>query len=133
MDVWNMNEVKFSGAYRCVECWSEASLRETNANHFQAQFLQTKHGKARIDGLASHYCDVDGRLSVPAAMLGLSRKLLHFDGGATAMAGGSLFGMGLETAEIRFDVVGAPPTVPVNAGVEEVLEFVDYLLEQQSD
>jgi hypothetical protein len=133
MDVWNMNEVKFSGAYRCVECWSKDSLANTNVPHFQEQFLQTPHGKARIDGRPSQFCDPEEGLSVEASMLGLSRKILRFNGDPTAAAGGSLFGMGLRTAEIRFDVTGSPPTLPFDASVEEVLEFVDYLLEHPSN
>lgn len=121
MDVWNMNEVKFSGAYRCVECWSQASLRDTNANHFQRQFLQTDHGKARIDGLASQLCDrpadlcQDGNDSEAAAILGVSHKLLYFNGSLSAAAGSNLFGMGTESATVQYDPGTAPvPTAPAN-------------------
>ncbi|MHC5115098.1 MAG: hypothetical protein ACYTGP_11805 [Planctomycetota bacterium] len=59
-NVWNMNEVKFSGQHRCVTCWDQTLLSDYGApNHFRIEHLQTSHGKARIEGLQSQLCDVD--------------------------------------------------------------------------
>ena len=55
--VWNENEVKLSGAYRCVSCWDQTLLSEYGIpNHFMPAALQTAFGKARIDGIASALC-----------------------------------------------------------------------------
>ncbi|MCP5119171.1 MAG: hypothetical protein GY953_50870, partial [bacterium] len=63
-DVWNENEVKFSGAHRCVTCWDQTLLSAYDfPNHFLQFNLQTAVGMARIDGLASQDCDFDYDLS----------------------------------------------------------------------
>jgi hypothetical protein len=118
-DIWNMNEVKFSGTDRCITCWDQTLLGSYAVpNHFLIQNLQTSKGKARIDGLASQLCnvDVDGDgvddiVSEASSLLGVSAKLLTFDGGAAgrAASGTTLIGMGFETAEIQYDAQTEPP------------------------
>lgn len=124
--VWNMNEGKLSGAFRCITCWDQTLLANYGIpNHFLLLTLQTDHGKARVDGLASQLCDLDlhgpggpgtppdGILDVisrDAALLGLVSKHLNFDGGASyAAAGTNMFGLGTENAVILYDPEGAPP------------------------
>ncbi|MCP3905544.1 MAG: hypothetical protein GY715_18110 [Planctomycetes bacterium] len=112
IDVWNMNEVKFSGAHRCITCWDQTTLDQYEIpNHFLMQNLQTDHGKARIDGQQSQVCDVDvdpddgifppadpcnpviggvgeeshhpdDVVSMDVALLGVVARLLTYDGGA---------------------------------------------------
>jgi hypothetical protein len=120
MDVWNQNEVKFSGAYRCIECWDQFSISDTGAQHMNRFFLQTDVGKTRIDGLASQLCDRPetdcdgGNDSEAAAILGVAHKLIDING-SYAEAGGNLFGMGTENALIQYDPGTAPvPTGPAN-------------------
>ena len=110
-DVWNQNETKLSGAYRCITCWDQTLLSNYGIpNHFLIQTLQTNHGKARIDGQMSQMCDTADVTSEPAAILGLSFKLLRIDGGADwAASGTNMFGMGFEDAVIEYDVLGPPP------------------------
>lgn len=136
-DVWNMNEVKFSGAYRCITCWDQTLLRNYGIpNHFLLGNLQTAVGKARIDGQRSFLCDVDfdpannnffpfppgpgdaidprDVVSEDAAILGVIAKHLTFDGGlAFAAAGTNVYGMGVESALIQYDTLAAPPETPV--------------------
>jgi hypothetical protein len=110
-DVWNENEVKFSGAYRCVTCWDQTLLSFYGIpNHFLLVTLQTNFGKARIDGLASQLC---GPTSVDAALLGVVATMLSFDGnGDAGAAGTNLTGMGTEAAAIQWDTLGPPPEAP---------------------
>ncbi|MCP3905542.1 MAG: hypothetical protein GY715_18100 [Planctomycetes bacterium] len=136
-DVWNMNEVKFSGAHRCVTCWDQRLFSDyEQPNHFLLQNLQTDHGKARIDGLESQYCDVDvdpndgvfppadpadpqpgeshhpdDVVSFDAPLLGVVARHLSFEGGSKhGAAAVSLAGMGHDdTGTFRYDMVGAPP------------------------
>ncbi|MBT8484031.1 MAG: hypothetical protein HKO59_05960 [Phycisphaerales bacterium] len=123
-NVWNMNEVKFSGADRCITCWDQTLLSMYDLpNHFLLQNLQTDHGKARVDGLQSQVCDVDFDLgdqlplgadprdivSEAAALTGVVARLLTFDGGLDfAAAGTNLVGMGTENATIQYDTLGSP-------------------------
>jgi hypothetical protein len=131
-DIWNMNEVKFSGTYRCITCWDQTLLRHYEIpNHFLVEHLQTDHGKARLDGVASPaVCEG----SDAAALLGVTARFLAIDGGVDfATAGTNLQGMGTESAEIHYDVVGPPPPgtpafLPANATKRELEEFVDDML-----
>jgi len=116
--VWNQNETKLSGAFRCITCWDQTLLSSYGTpNHFFLNTLQTDHGKARVDGLASFLCDVDvdgdGVLDVvsqPASLLGIVAKLMSIDAGSDyAAAGSNMFGMGTENAVIQYDPEGAPP------------------------
>ncbi len=58
-DIWNQNEVRFSGTHRCIWCWDQTLLSKYTdvANHFLRGNLQTDKGKARIDGVQSDVCD----------------------------------------------------------------------------
>jgi hypothetical protein len=110
IDVWNENELKLSGAFRCVTCWDQTLLSDYGVpNHFLIQTLQTDHGKARIDGVASQECEG----SVDSALLGVAAKMLSFDLGASFdNAGANLVGLGTENAVIQYDIVGPPPENP---------------------
>jgi hypothetical protein len=109
-DVWNMNEVKLSGAYRCITCWDQTLLSNYGIpNHFFIQTLQTAHGKARIDGLASQLCPG----SIDAALVGIAVKKLAFDFDIDFDdAATNLVGMGEQAAVIRYDVLVPPPEAP---------------------
>jgi titin len=123
--VWNENETKFSGTHRCVTCWDQTLLsRYAAPNHFLHPFLQTDHGKARIEGEASVVCDVlddpatpqdESVTSVDAPLLGVAARQLRIMGmgaGGRPAAGTNLFGLGVDTsAAIRFDpsAGGGPP------------------------
>jgi hypothetical protein len=109
--VWNQWEAQFSGTHRCITCWDQTLLSFYDSpNHFFIEFLQTNHGKARIEGEAAA-AECPG--SVDAALLGVAARHLVFDGGGRyAAAGGNLIGMGKEEAEILYDVVQPPPPLP---------------------
>ncbi|MBX3374147.1 MAG: hypothetical protein KF817_09945 [Phycisphaeraceae bacterium] len=111
-DVWNENEVKFSGAYRCIICWDQTLLSDYGIpNHFSVAALQTNHGKARIDGVASPLCDnlpYGGDVSVATSLLGISARMLEIDG-KYAAAASNLVGMGQENATILYFPGSNPP------------------------
>ena len=59
-DIWDMNEFKKSGTYRCVTCWDQTLLGDYGVpNNFLIENLWTDKGKARITGQASQLCDLD--------------------------------------------------------------------------
>ena len=115
--IWNENETKFSGTHRCITCWDQTLISQyaDPPNSFSRMFLQTDHGKARIDGHAApDQCDGDGVTSIEAPLLGVYARWLAIDGtvpdGVNAAAGGNLIGLGTDdTAEIKYDPSGAPP------------------------
>ena len=115
-DIWNMNEVRFSGTNRCISCWDQTLLSKyaVVANHFMRSNLQTDKGKARIDGVRSNVCeenpgacdefnkcndgffqcrhdifDFDGLpfdCTKNDPLLGVSAKILSFSGASTGTA-----------------------------------------------
>jgi len=136
-DIWNQWESHFSGTHRCITCWDQTLLGLYDSpNHFPLQFLQTDHGKARIEGEASAGECPD---STDAALLGVAARQLIFDGGLDyAAAGSNLIGMGKESAEILFDVQGPPPPSPSPPGLaldreQEVAGSDPWPLEGRSD
>jgi len=110
-DVWNENEVKFSGAYRCVTCWDQTLLDDYGVpNHFLLYTLQSSAGKARIDGIASPLCEG----SVDAAMLGVMNRKVDAIPAEPCYAdtAAGLIGMGEQSAVLRFAPVSDPPESP---------------------
>jgi hypothetical protein len=151
-DIWNMNEVKFSGTHRCVTCWDQTLLSRYDApNHFNVAHLQTQHGKARIDGHASAVCNVlddpdtpedESVVSQAASILGVAARLLAFDGGAAFGATGySLVGMGTQAGTVRYDVITAPPEAeadglalpPMRPTNDELIDFIDSVLHERKN
>ena len=57
-EIWNENEVKFSGTTHCFEGMGWVDLADLNGptNHFRRQFLGTDSGKARLDTIANPSC-----------------------------------------------------------------------------
>ena len=108
-DIWNENEVKFSGTERCITCWDQKLLGLYDPpNHFSRWTLQTNAGRARIDGLGSTV--VCGPNAVDAPMLGTAMKLLSFNDGADLdLAGTNLAGAGYEAGFILYDPLPPPP------------------------
>lgn len=110
-DIWNSNEVRFSGTERCITCWDQTLIGDYEApNNMLRQNLQTDKGKARIDGLGSTVCP----LSVDAALVGLEAKIIRFAPiesmpGNLAVAGSNLVGQGEDTsAAIKYDIIEGP-------------------------
>ncbi|MGD2108248.1 MAG: hypothetical protein PVI86_02530 [Phycisphaerae bacterium] len=110
-DIWNQNEVHFSGTERCITCWDQTLLDIYTTfgipNHFRVEFLQTDRGKARIQGLGSQVCDTDTRVSEEAALLGMSLKLLQFEQKA-GRTGVPMSIQGYESGNLSYDVIEPP-------------------------
>ena len=104
-DIWNQNEVSFSGAEYCFTKWDQ-SLLSSVGGHFLVENLQTNKGRARIDGIGSEV--VCGPDSADYTILGVAAKVLTFDGVNVAMAGSNLYGSGTECTAILYDVPEPP-------------------------
>jgi len=119
-DIWNENEIRFSGTERCVTCWDSALLKSYTTlgipNHFLLSNLHTRTGRARVDGVESVVCHD----SIGAAMLGVVHELLRFPFNGKdewimldrttriEKAGVELTGQGDEVAQILYDIVEPP-------------------------
>ncbi|HCD30098.1 MAG TPA: hypothetical protein DEQ73_05805, partial [Phycisphaerales bacterium] len=60
-EIWNSDEVKFSGTSRCVECAAMDSLdswSDSAVNFFRSGSLGTQFGKARLSTQANGACDI---------------------------------------------------------------------------
>jgi len=65
-DIWNANETKYTGAYRCLKCWYEGILERINAqppngagyggDKFTYNSLKTWVARFRVQGVASTVC-----------------------------------------------------------------------------
>jgi len=104
-EIWNQNEVSFSGQRYCFTKWNQ-SLLSSKGGHFLVQNLQTNRGRARIDGVRSPV--VCGPSSGAYSLLGLAAKVLRFANGDVATAGTNLVGVGTESATIRYDLWSEP-------------------------
>jgi hypothetical protein len=118
-DIWNQNEVRFSGTERCITCWDSTLLAFYTGfqapNHFMARNIQTRSGRARIEGMASSVCDSATVTSRDAPLLGVMQRLLRFPGGGSAKSGQVIGGQGDEAARILYDII-APPAEARSGG-----------------
>jgi len=104
IDVWNMNEVRFSETTRCVTLWDQCLLRDYGIpNHFLRANLHTDRGKARIEGVGSTACPG----SVNAPLCGVSVKRLQFPSG-TEHAANPVGGQGFAPGGVLYDVTSPP-------------------------
>ena len=123
-DIWNQNEVRFSGTERCITCWDQTLLSAyEDPNHFLVAHLQTNKGRARIDGLASPVCDTYNQPGQPDVISELTpllavtfRRMVFTPGGDRDSAGTALGGAGIEMGLIQYDPVPPPPEVNGDGG-----------------
>ena len=108
-DIWNMNEVKFSGTEYCAWSWDETLMSQINPpNHFLLSALQTNKGQARINGVQSDVVCGPETESEDVPLLGVAAKMLVF-GDDHGMAGMPLVGFGTEEGWIGTSGVGSLP------------------------
>ncbi|MBW1982653.1 MAG: hypothetical protein JRJ12_15690, partial [Deltaproteobacteria bacterium] len=69
-NIWNNDEVKYTGAYACMKCWYESFLSDLNAGAYQGvangsekffyKNLHTETGRMRVQGIPSTVCPETG-------------------------------------------------------------------------
>jgi hypothetical protein len=126
-DIWNEDEVRFSGTDRCITCWDQTLLKNYDVpNHFLIESLHTARAKARVKGMASTNCpfSVDSpllgvimrKLSFVELTRGSDQTALEF---ATARSAVTLRGQGLSDAVILNDIIARPQEAQIDeAGYE---------------
>ncbi len=105
-DIWNANEVRFSGTKRCIICWDQTLLsRYGFPNHFLLGNLHTDKGRARIDGVASTVCR-----SGATPLLAVAVRELSFGGCREVSMRSAVtpIGIGSESARILYDIIRPP-------------------------
>ena len=98
-EIWNENEVKFSGTSRCVSCIESSSLADWSdsaVNFFRSSSLGTALGKARLSTEANASC---GSTDNPSS----ERAFFASSGGS-----GSVAGTGSRTATITYELESEP-------------------------
>jgi hypothetical protein len=119
-DIWNQNEVRFSGTEKCITCWDQTLLSMYNEpNQLTINVLGTDVAKARIDGMGSTQCP----FSVDAAILGVASKRIRMAcpppvGGGIAEAGRNLVGQGSQSATILWDIIAGPQQAQDGVGFD---------------
>ena len=98
-EIWNSNEVKFSGTSRCVSCIESAGLSDwsdSSVNFFRASSLGTALGKARLSTEANASCGSDDNPSSERAFM------------ASSAGNGSVAGTGSRSATITYELESEP-------------------------
>jgi hypothetical protein len=104
-DVWNEDEVKFTGAFECSDGWHETQLAgdlDAGAGTFSLESLGTPAARFRVQGVTSSQCP-DARATGTLAVQ--SYRML----GGTVSAGTTLAGAGKSVGSIRWDPAGVVP------------------------
>jgi hypothetical protein len=103
-EIWNSDEVKFSGTSRCVACSASADLdswSDSAVNFFRHSNLGTDYGKARLSTEANGACDImddDGEVSNPSE----ERAFM------ASVSAGSAAGTGSRSATITYELTSEP-------------------------
>ncbi|MCG3127762.1 MAG: hypothetical protein CHACPFDD_02634 [Phycisphaerae bacterium] len=101
-DVWNQNEVKFTGMRNCILSWDERLVSTISSpNYFLRTLLQTNAGKARIDGIKGSACGNDPNQNFAAPLIGVAFRIIDFTNGGIDRSGAHLVGEGEEVGCIN--------------------------------
>jgi hypothetical protein len=128
-DVWNENETKYTGAYRCIKCWFEGELNEIGvyvsgngygfgSDKFTLAGLHTFLARFRVTGVASPVCTgkilgCAGVTQVNTPLLGVLYHDVRFDGAPEFMIGTTPHTAGADgTGFVLWDAAGGSPEAP---------------------
>jgi hypothetical protein len=124
-DIWNENETKFTGAYRCIKCWYEGFLDEIGAPYgyggdkFTYFVLKTYAARFRVTGVASSVCV--NKFKTPDTIYAPGKD--KCTGGQVASP---LLGVMLYAEPFYTTVSDLGPPLPDNLGPPLVLPFAGY-------
>jgi hypothetical protein len=130
-DVWNEDEVKFTGAFECADTWHEtvfapstlfptttqntASLGhgwiDSAAQNFQQSTLQSFSARYRVQGVKSAQCETPTRLTQAIGLIGVQSSSISVNAGVppSDMVGTTLAAAGKFTGKIVWDPEGITP------------------------
>ena len=108
-EIWNSNEVKFSGTSACVECSDMSGLSswsDSAVNFFRGSSLGTAYGKARLSTEANGACDIvkyeEG--SNDPIVINPSEERAFM----ASISAGSAAGTGTRSATITYELTSEP-------------------------
>jgi hypothetical protein len=115
-DIWNEDEIKFTGAYECSDSWHEtefnATATPTNggpidaaAQNFDAQTLGTYAARYRVQGVKSTQCEATGRTTQAVGVVAVQSSALAIGD----FVGTTLAAAGKFTGKIVWNPEGAVP------------------------
>jgi hypothetical protein len=110
-DVWNSDEVKFTGAYDCADSWHETSLGtdvDAGSESFSFANVGTFAARYRVQGVKSTQCPGSEAIGLVAV-----QSSLHTFGAALDTTGTTLQGAGKYSGRITWDVSGAVPEATI--------------------
>lgn len=113
--VWNEYEVKYTGAYHCMNSWHEMYLRDgqggvqVGGNNFMYSHLQTPSARFKVAGVASNRCQQFTPRTQSVGLVGITAADIYFSGGRKAVAGTNLNGAGTKAGLILWDPAGDVP------------------------
>jgi hypothetical protein len=118
-DIWNEDEVKFTGAFECADSWHEVVLDEADDNppiidsaaqNFDRATLGTYAARMRIQGVKSAQCEAPGRITQAVGILAVhSAEVEPVPDQETDMIGTTLAAAGKFTGKIVWDPEGVVP------------------------
>jgi hypothetical protein len=124
-DVWNENETKYTGAYRCLKCWIEFELNEIDqvappktgfgADKFSFAGLHTWLARFRVTGVASSVCTgkiagCTGVTQVATPLLGVLWTEFRFGDNPEFRTGTTPHGAGADgSGFVLWDIQTEPP------------------------
>jgi hypothetical protein len=126
-DVWNEDEIKFTGAYECSDSWHETAFADpslfpttapntvslaggpidSGAQNFQVSNLGTFSARYRVQGVKSTQCEATGRVTQAVGLVAVQSTAI--DQPAGDMVGTTLAAAGKFTGKIVWDPEGAVP------------------------
>ena len=109
-DVWNADEVKFTGAFECADSWHETIFGadlDAAPQNFAVETIGTGGGRFRAQGVKSSQCETVLPGSQTTQAVGVLAVESHL--WSTGMAGTTLTGAGKATGRITWDPEGAVP------------------------
>jgi hypothetical protein len=109
-DVWNAEEVKFSGAFECADSWHETDFTgiDAGAQNFTFAALATNSARYRVQGVASTQC----ANSAAVGVLAVQSTSLLLGGRMDSQVGTTLAAAGKMTGRITRNGGGGGGPVP---------------------
>jgi hypothetical protein len=100
--IWNEHEVKFTGAYQCIDSWYETFLEdvEFNGQLFSSAHLKTPIARYEVEGVASTQCPG----SESAGLVGIQSSFFGDD-----LVGSNLNSAGVKPGFIKWDPQSPAP------------------------
>lgn len=109
-DVWNEDEVKFTGAFDCAGTWHETSFgADIDAAAQNFQNLGTYAARYRVQGVKSTQCEAPDRFTSAVGILAVQSTLLQPVGGVARYAGTSLTAAGKIAGRLSWSPPGPVP------------------------